>query len=296
MNFKSHYDVIVILILISVLISCGKDEKKQAITVPVDAQAGSVYLEPDIYTVDDKEFKSHSGIIVVPENRSKLDSRLIEIPIVQIHAMEDSVAEPIFYLNGGPGNSNILPYRFINDLIKNHDIVLVGYRGVDGSVVLNCPEVDEFFSNLPGDLTEQATLDSMASAYSRCASRVQREGVDTDGYTMTEVIQDFEDTRIALGYNRINLLSASYGTRLSQIYTWMYAKSIHRSVMIRQQKLYVLTIYSSLKAIRLRNLCPRTQLLELPVQFSESQRQKAGPQISSRIRCDMFNHLMYRPC
>ena len=230
MKFKYHY--VAIVILISVLVSCGKDEKKQTITVPIDAQAGSVYLEPDIYTVDDKEFKSHSGIIVVPENRSKPGSHLIEIPIVQIHATGDSVAEPIFFLNGGPGNSNILPYRFVNDLIENHDIVLVGYRGVDGSVVLNCPEVDEFFSNLPGDLTEQATLDSMALAYSRCASRIQREGVDTDGYTMTEVIQDFEDTRLALGYNRINLLSASYGTRLSMIYAWMYPKSIHRSAMI----------------------------------------------------------------
>ncbi len=178
------------------------------------------------------KYESHNGVVVVPENRSKPDSRLIEIPFIQIHATGDSVAEPLFFLNEGPGNPNIDSYRFVNDLIYNHDIVLVGYRGVDGSVVLNCPEVDEFFNNLPGDLTEQATLDSMAAAYSRCASRVLGEGIDTDGYTMKEVIQDFEDTRLALGYNRINLLSASYGTRLAMIYAWVYPESIHRSAMI----------------------------------------------------------------
>ena len=232
MKFKHHCDLIVIVILITVLISCGNDEKKQAITVPPDTQAGSVYLEPDIYTVNEKKYESHRGVIVVPENRSDPDSRLIELPIIQVHATGDSVAEPIFYLTGGPGISNIHSYLFVNDFIENHDIVLVGYRGVDGSVILDCPEVDEFFSNLPGDLTEQATLDSMAAAYSRCASRLQKEGVDTDGYTMTEVIQDFEETRLALGYNRINLLSSSYGTRLSMIYAWIYPESIHRSAMI----------------------------------------------------------------
>ena len=96
MKFKCHYDVITIVILISILVSCGKDEKKQTITVPIDAQAGSIYLEPDIYTVEEKDFKSHSGIIVVPENRSKPNSRLIEIPIVQMHATGDSVARGVF--------------------------------------------------------------------------------------------------------------------------------------------------------------------------------------------------------
>jgi len=232
LKFKYYLGVIVIVILISVVISCEKDEEKQDIIIPPDAQAGSIYLEPDIYHVNEKQYKSHRGVIVVLENRDNPESRLIEVPIIQVHATGDSVAEPIFYLTGGPGNSNVRSYLLVNDFSENHDIILVGYRGVDGSVALDCPEVDDFFSDLPGDLTEQATIDSMAAAYSRCAGRLQKEDVDTDGYTMTEVIQDFEDTRLAIGYNRINLLSSSYGTRLSMIYGWMYPKSIRRSAMI----------------------------------------------------------------
>ncbi len=41
-----------------------------------------------------------------------------------------------------------------------------------------------------------------------------------------------EDARRALDYDRINLLSSSYGTRLAMIYAWMYPTIIHRSAMI----------------------------------------------------------------
>lgn len=214
-----------------ILISC-REEIKQTVTIPIGAQSGNVYLEPDIYTVGDNDFKSHNGLIAVSENRNESDSRLIGIPIIQIHATGDSVAEPIFYLNGGPGVSNVGSYQFVADLGENHDIVLVGYRGVDGSVVLDCPEIDKFFDNSPGDITEKATIDSLAAVYSSCAKRLQNQGIDTNGYNITEVVQDIEDARRALGYDNINLLSSSYGTRLAMIYAWMYPKSIHRSVMI----------------------------------------------------------------
>ena len=41
-----------------------------------------------------------------------------------------------------------------------------------------------------------------------------------------------EAARVALGYDRIDLLSESAGTRTAIIYSWRYPDSIHRSVMI----------------------------------------------------------------
>jgi pimeloyl-ACP methyl ester carboxylesterase len=41
-----------------------------------------------------------------------------------------------------------------------------------------------------------------------------------------------EAARVGLGYERINLLSGSYGTRVAMIYAWMYPESIYRSAMI----------------------------------------------------------------
>jgi pimeloyl-ACP methyl ester carboxylesterase len=49
---------------------------------------------------------------------------------------------------------------------------------------------------------------------------------------MTEVINDMEAVRIALGYERINLLGESYGTRVETIYERMYPDSLNRVVMV----------------------------------------------------------------
>lgn len=228
MKFKYHYIITIIILLVA----CGKNENKQTITVPNDAKAGDIFLEPDIYKVDDVELNAQRGIIVVPENRDRTNSRMIQIPVVRIHATGYNVAEPIFYLTGGPGEANVGSYQFVKNLIEHHDIILLGYRGVEGSVILDLPEVDAFFAKMPGDFTVKSTLDSMAAAYARGARRLQNEGVDTDGYTITEVIRDFEDARIALGYDKINLFSVSYGTRLAMVYDWKYPENIHRSAMI----------------------------------------------------------------
>jgi pimeloyl-ACP methyl ester carboxylesterase len=47
-----------------------------------------------------------------------------------------------------------------------------------------------------------------------------------------EVIEDMEAARMALGYERINLLSMSYGTRVAYLYGIKHPNSIHRSAMI----------------------------------------------------------------
>jgi pimeloyl-ACP methyl ester carboxylesterase len=45
-------------------------------------------------------------------------------------------------------------------------------------------------------------------------------------------VEDLEVARVALGYDRIDLLSESAGTRTAMIYAWRYPESIHRSVMV----------------------------------------------------------------
>jgi pimeloyl-ACP methyl ester carboxylesterase len=85
---------------------------------------------------------------------------------------------------------------------------------------------------MPGDMTEKATLDKMSEAYVKGAERLQSEGVDTDGYIITEVLNDVDLVRKSLGYSKINLFSASYGTRLAMIYDWMFPNTVHRSAMI----------------------------------------------------------------
>jgi pimeloyl-ACP methyl ester carboxylesterase len=56
--------------------------------------------------------------------------------------------------------------------------------------------------------------------------------VDLAGYSLAQRVDDLEAARVARGYERIDLLSETAGTRVAMIYSWPYPKSIHRSVMV----------------------------------------------------------------
>jgi len=221
----------VVLAAAMVLAGCGRSEEPAPRPLPPQgAVAGDYDVVPCVHVARDVEYPAECGTLIVPENRYDESSRLIAIPVKRIRASGDAPAEPIFHLTGGPGMSN-MGYSDVEWIHENHDLVLVGYRGVDGTAYLACPEVTESFgSGLP-----MMSRDGMAvqrTAYAACAKRLTAEGVDLDGYTLLEVVDDVEAARQVLGYPRINLESASYGTRLALIYTWRYPDKVHRNAMV----------------------------------------------------------------
>ncbi len=229
-NSTSIVNIIILTLAVILLASCGGSQEIP-ITVPIGAQAGDLNMESCTYEAGDVEYTADCGTLVVPENRSKPDPRLIALPITRIHASDNNPMEPIFWLAGGPGSSN-MGFSHLAGLIENHDIVLVGYRGVDGSSDLDCPEVKRAAKGLGDDLLSEESIVNIGNAFALCLERLQGDGVDLDGYTIPEVIEDNEAARKGLGFERVNLLSGSYGTRVAQIYSWMYPENTFRSVMI----------------------------------------------------------------
>jgi len=210
--------------------SCGFKESPAPV-VPEGAQAGElVDLQPCTYKAGDIEYAADCGTLIVPENRSNPASRLIALPVIRIHALNDGHAEPIFFLMGGPGKTN-LHFEDLAGLVDERDFVQVGYRGIDGSSVLDCPETIKAIK-AADDMLSETALDSFSASIASCAERLQSEGVDIAGYTLLERAHDLEAARLALGYEKIDLLSESVGTRTAMFYAWTYPESIHRSVMI----------------------------------------------------------------
>src|SRR4029453_19177091 len=107
----------------------------------------------------------------------------------------------------------------------------VGYRGVDGSSALDCPEVESELKRST-DLLGAKSFRERGDAFRACAHRLSDDGVDLAGYSLPQRVDDLEATRKALGYGRIDLLSESLGTRIAMIYFWRCPRSIHRSVML----------------------------------------------------------------
>jgi pimeloyl-ACP methyl ester carboxylesterase len=214
-----------------VLAGCGhREEQEPRPQPPSGAVAGDFDVVPCVHVAREVEYPAECGTLIVPENRDDETSRLIALPVKRIPASGNAPNEPIFYLTGGPGKSN-MDYGRVEWFRENHDIVLVGFRGVDGTVHLSCPEVTEAMgSGLP--LMSPEGMTAQSEAYAACAERLTAEGIDLDGYTVLEVVDDVEAVRRALGYERINLESGSYGTRLAQIYTWRYPERAHRNAMV----------------------------------------------------------------
>ena len=207
-------------------VASGED----AVSVPSGAKAGDLILHECDYATEDGSYAADCGTLVVPENRHNADSRLIAVPVTRIRARSGESGTPIFRLQGGPGITN-MTFPMASRYAERRDVVLVGYRGVEGSSKLDCPEVISARQKARGFLTEKA-MEADAVAYEACAERLQDEGVDLAGYTLPQRVDDLDAARKALGYERVNLLSESMGTRTAMIYAWRYPQRIHRSVMV----------------------------------------------------------------
>jgi pimeloyl-ACP methyl ester carboxylesterase len=200
------------------------------VSLPKGALAGDLLLDPCTYSTEDGNYAADCGTLVVPENPADPQSRLIAVQVTRIRAQTDEPAEPIFRLQGGPGKTN-MDFTMASRFVAERDVVLVGYRGIDSSVRLDCPEVESALKHST-DLLAENSLTAYADGLRDCAARLRDEGVDLAGYSFPQRVDDLEAARVALGYDRIDLVSESAGTRTAMIYAWRYPDSVHRSVMI----------------------------------------------------------------
>jgi pimeloyl-ACP methyl ester carboxylesterase len=235
MAMKASFPWIIFALMAGLMIAGCSTEAAAAPTVPEGARVG------ELIGLEDCEFQppnskanydAECGTLVVPENWDVAGSRLIALPVVRIPADDPQPADPVFYLTGGPGQTN-LAWAPPDWLLRTRDVVMVGYRGVDGTVVLSCPDAEGLFAAHMGrDLISDALREEGGAVARKCARAHQEAGVDLSGYAIPGVVEDLEAARKALGYERINLLSESYGTRIAQIYAYLHPDSLRRAVLI----------------------------------------------------------------
>src|SRR5438094_10268701 len=111
-----------------------------AVSVPSGAHAGQLTLHSCHYATEDGSYRADCGTLVVRENRHEPNSRLIALPGTRSRARAANPGAPIFRLEGGPGRTN-MKFKDASRFARNHDVVLLGYPGVDGSVRPDSPEV-----------------------------------------------------------------------------------------------------------------------------------------------------------
>jgi len=162
------------------------------------------------------------------EDRDRKTGRKIGLNIVILPALQPDKAEPVFVFAGGPGGSiteQTATYAFLLPTRAHHDIVLVDQRGTGGSNPLDC----DLYGN-PTDLEKVATGLFHADAVRTCRERLEKIA-DLRFYTTALAIDDVDDIRQWLGYDKINVAGGSYGSLAAQVYLGRHGDHV-RSVAL----------------------------------------------------------------
>ena len=143
--------------------------------------------------------------------------------------------DPIVFFDGGPGNNAIAdsPLLIARGLNQDRNLILMSARGTQFSQPsLGCPEVDQFYAELPGlVLDDPSTGQAFATAGAQCSSRLRAAGINLSAYNSTEAAADYADLRRALHIPLWNVFGHSYGTYLALVYMREHPQGL-RSVVL----------------------------------------------------------------
>ena len=171
------------------------------------------------------------GTFPVWENRATKTGRKIDLKIVVVPAKsENPLPDPVFYFQGGPGYSATEQAgftQFLESVAKDRDFVFVDQRGAGGSHPLACPLPGDIDTNPQGLLTDLFPLDILRT----CLADLSKKA-DLTQYTTSIAMDDIDEVREWLGYQRINLFGGSYGTRAAQVYLRQHPEHV-RSVALQ---------------------------------------------------------------
>lgn len=162
------------------------------------------------------------GTLDVPENPADPDGRMINLNIAVAPATGSSVdPDPVFFFAGGPGQAATETWVMIRpqmrQIRKTRDIVMIDQRGTGKSNKLACT------STIEDDLNLEIDLDLIRSETEKCLA-----GLDGDPrfYTTTIAMGDYNRVRVAMGYQQINIIGISYGTRSAQVYLREFPETV----------------------------------------------------------------------
>ena len=168
------------------------------------------------------------GKLTVFENRETRTGRTIGLNVVVLPAFDQKTkAEPLFDLAGGPGASSADGAGFYagpgKDYRRRHDVVCVDQRGTGKSnrLAISRDKTPSYY------LSEMYPVD-----YVREMRDVLEQRADLTKYTTSIAMDDLDDVRAWLGYDRINLFGLSYGTRAALVYMRQHPDHVRSAILL----------------------------------------------------------------
>ena len=178
--------------------------------------------------VDGIQQEVRCGVYNVFENRRTGQGRTLPLKIVVIPARNPRPERgPIFYMAGGPGETA----TELADLVVSwgdadeHDVVLVDERGTGDGHRLDCrsPGSDD---NLQGYLNGPFE----PAAARACRDELSKQ-YDLTQYSTEAFVEDIDEIRRAMGYDKINLNGGSFGTYAALMYIRRHGENVRSAYL-----------------------------------------------------------------
>lgn len=168
------------------------------------------------------------GTYEVWEDRAAKQGRKVPLRVVVVPALASSPeADPLVLLAGGPGQAASKVARMVMPVLdriqRTRDIVFVDQRGTGDSRPLECEVVSP-----DAPLSQQFDDTFPEQKYRECLA-----GYDADVrlYTTPLAMDDLDEVRAALGYEKLNLWGVSYGTRAALVYLRQHPEHVRTVIL-----------------------------------------------------------------
>ena len=211
------------------VISCQKKERpesRKAAPVDIEILKSRLVLE----TEEDAQTgaKVSRGTFAVCEDREAQEERMIHLDVVVLHSMGLEVKpDPLFVFAGGPG-ANVVTYAdsYANSWVREQrDIVFVSQRGTGGDNRLDC-ELAKQDDNLQSYFDPLFRID-----FFRPCLEELKDKYDLTKYSTCMAADDYNEARLALGYEKINITGTSYGTRMALVYMRRHPETVRAAIL-----------------------------------------------------------------
>ncbi|MFG0329191.1 MAG: alpha/beta hydrolase [Phycisphaerales bacterium] len=190
-------------------------------------------------TLEEKEIIPEGGRVLVgtfrvPENRETREGRTLELEIMLLPATgDDPQPDPVIYLAGGPGQNAAQlwgGYRH-SWMREDRDILFVSQRGTGGNNRLTCElDGEAGADDHPDDLQRYLDPGFNPDAVRECLDRLSR-AFDLRWYTTPVAMDDLDELCGLLGYEQVNLLGGSYGTRAALVFMRRHPDRVRSAIL-----------------------------------------------------------------
>lgn len=186
--------------------------------LPLGLGAGTASAAPSTTTTCPGDAQSQCARVPVPLDRRGSTPGSVSLSVRRRLSGPAPSADAVVAIAGGPGQAAIPLLgdfqRVLAPALAGRDLVIFDQRGTGESDALDCPAL-----HAPGPVAVTTAL---------CA---QELGPARGSYTSPDSVEDLEAIRQALGYRRLVLFAASYGTKVALQYALRYPQNVESLVL-----------------------------------------------------------------